>query len=204
MSTFQPTATTTGVFPQLLKAAPTSPLASAAPLSTPHHSWSTPSTLAPSADHHPDIPASSLLTSSSAFEADERSLPPSLAERNDGEDYIEDDTTTAGGLMTLDNGDTANTQPIHDLEASYCATEGEEFMLLDASSPARRAEESDEESERTENAPAYAEEDENDWDVGLRRQEHDWRFQEEAGLDYGDEEVGRMSDDEGMDPVENA
>ncbi|KAJ3044526.1 hypothetical protein HDV00_001953 [Rhizophlyctis rosea] len=55
-----------------------------------------------------------------------------------------------------------------------------------------------------EREPAYGEEDEDDWDVGVRRKEHQSEFQDVAGLDFGDVDMTRTDDDEGMDPMENA
>ncbi|KAJ3056936.1 hypothetical protein HK097_002314 [Rhizophlyctis rosea] len=55
-----------------------------------------------------------------------------------------------------------------------------------------------------EEEPAYAEEDEDDWEVGVGRKEHSGEFQDEAGLDFGDVDMSRTDDDEGMDPMENA
>jgi hypothetical protein len=46
-------------------------------------------------------------------------------------------------------------------------------------------------------APAYSEESENDWDIGLQRLEHLDEFQNEAGLDLGDDHQGLFDDDEG-------
>ncbi|KAI9000274.1 hypothetical protein BC832DRAFT_562936 [Gaertneriomyces semiglobifer] len=51
--------------------------------------------------------------------------------------------------------------------------------------------------------PAYSEEAEDGWDVGVLREEHQPEFQDVSGLDTGDENVGRPDDDEGMDPAEN-
>lgn len=55
-----------------------------------------------------------------------------------------------------------------------------------------------------EDEPAYKEEDEDDYEVGLLRKEHDGEFQDVAGLDLGDEYTHKTDDDEGMDPYENA
>ncbi|TPX65376.1 hypothetical protein SpCBS45565_g05185 [Spizellomyces sp. 'palustris'] len=61
----------------------------------------------------------------------------------------------------------------------------------------------DDERDPEEEEPAYQEEAENDWEVGLRRKEHDPEFQDAAGLDYGDAHPNKPDDDEGDDPLED-
>ncbi|KAJ3166876.1 hypothetical protein HDU88_002962 [Geranomyces variabilis] len=56
--------------------------------------------------------------------------------------------------------------------------------------------------EDEETAPAFAEEEENGWEVGLSRREHDAEFQDVAGQDWGDQSM-TPDDDEGEDPHEN-
>lgn len=55
--------------------------------------------------------------------------------------------------------------------------------------------------EHQQSEPVYSEIEEDEFDIGKLRKEHDHEFQDEAGLDMGD--ANEFPDDEGEDPMEN-